>query len=892
MTAAAKLASTETATDSTPLMAQYFALKAQNPDCLLFFRVGDFYELFFDDAIIASRLLDIVLTKRGQHQGQDVPLCGVPVHAYESYIAKLIRSGQRVAVCEQMETPDEAKARAKLTKEKNIVRREVVRIITPGTITEDGLLDAAASYNLVAVVEVAGTIAVATTDLSHATPYVQTVDAADLTAELARVEPRELLVPERLVNLPALLPYRSIMQTFADARVASSRAAERVARRYGVQGLGVYGDFTRAELAALALLIDYIELTQKRTDTPLNPPVRTSTGDILTLDAATRRNLELTSTLMGERKGSLLAAIDRTVTAAGARQLARDMAAPLTDRAAIEKRLALVQDFVSQTSLRTDVRRILADCPDLERALTRLSLGRGGPRDLLALRQVFDRLAMLRSCFAPLATSLCAPLLQLVQALPDMSRLHDRLARTLRDEVPFLTRDGGLVRAGHSPALDELLLLRDDSRRLIANLQAQYAESTGVPTLKIRHNNIFGYYIEVTPTQADKMLAQKEQFIHRQTLASGVRFTTSELADLDRRVSEAADKALALELKIFDELVAEVVADSASVRLLAALLARIDVSAALADGAVHQNYIAPTLCDDTSFNVVGARHPVVEDALRKSHGPAFVPNDCQLEGEQQLWLLTGPNMAGKSTFLRQNALIVILAQMGSFVPATSARIGIVDKVFSRVGAADDLARGQSTFMVEMVETAAILHQATPRSLVILDEIGRGTATYDGLSIAWATLEYLASKTKCRALFATHYHELTALQKQLPTLACHTLGAREHEGELIFLHEVKPGTADKSYGIHVAKLAGLPRAVITRAEEILTKLESTGSTGTKPSALLADLPLFTISAATAPAVPVPSPLLQQLATLDADSLTPKAALDVLYSLISEAKKEIG
>lgn len=890
MTSVASLQVTLAPADSTPLMAQFFALKEQHADCLLFFRVGDFYELFFDDAIIASRLLDIVLTKRGQHQGQDVPLCGVPVHAYEAYIAKLIKAGQRVAVCEQMETPDEAKVRAKANKEKAIVRREVVRIITPGTITEDGLLDAATSYNLVALVEVTGTLALASIDLSHATPQTQEIDVSNLASELARLEARELLVPERLVTLPALAPYRAMMQTFADARVASTTAPDRLAKRYGVQNLAVYGAFSRAETVALGLLIDYIDLTQKRGDTPLNAPIRTSVNDTLALDAATRRNLELTRTLSGERSGSLLAAIDSTVTAAGARQLARDMAAPLANRDAIEKRLTLVRDFVSHSGLRQEARRRLADCPDIERAFTRLSLGRGGPRDLIALRQAFDLTAKLRTLFAPVANNLSQPLLQLVQALPDVSHLHDRLTRTLRDEVPHLARDGGLVRAGHSPALDELLLLRDDSRRLIANLQAKYAEQAEVPTLKIRHNNIFGYYIEVTPTQADKMLALKDQFIHRQTLASGVRFTTGELADLDRRVSEAADKALALELKIFEELVTAVVADSAGIRLLASLLARLDVSAALAERAVNDNYVEPVLHDDTTFNITGARHPVVEAALRAAHGPSFVPNDCQLEDSQQLWLLTGPNMAGKSTFLRQNALIVILAQMGSFVPAVSAHIGIVDRLFSRVGAADDLARGQSTFMVEMVETAAILHQATPRSLVILDEIGRGTATYDGLSIAWATLEYLAGKTKCRALFATHYHELTALQKQLPALACYTLGAREHEGDLIFLHEVKPGTADRSYGIHVAKLAGLPRTVIARAEEILTKLEANGSTGTKPSERLADLPLFTATPTSPP--PAKSALLQQLAQLDADALTPKAALDTLYNLIASAKKEIG
>lgn len=891
-------ATTVTGSDSTPLMAQYLALKQEHPDCLLFFRVGDFYELFFDDAVIASRLLDIVLTKRGQHQGQDVPLCGVPVHAYENYLAKLIKAGQRIAVCEQMETPEEAKARAKLTKEKNIVRRAVVRIVTPATITEDGLLDASASYNLVALAEVAGTYALAALDLSEATPRVQELASDSLAAELARLEPRELLLPEKLRALPAAQAYLPVCQLFADARVQSANVEGRLTQRYGVQSLQAFGNFSRAELAALALLIDYVDGTQKNTATPLNPPVKASHQETLALDAATRRNLELTRTLNGAREGSLLAAIDSTVSAAGARQLARDMSAPLTDRAAIMKRLDLVRCFYQQHDLRQSIRHIIGGTPDLERALTRLTLGRGGPRDLLAVAAAGNSASRLRAAFAAASGVLNDGVRQMATAIPDLTRLTDRLGRAIRADAPLQARDGGLINAGFSPPLDDLLLLRDDSRRLIANLQQDYANTTGLSTLKIRHNNIFGYYIEVSPAQAEKLASQRELFIHRQTLASGVRFTTTALAELDRKVGEAAERALALELTLFAELTAEVVAASAMLRLLAQLLARLDVSTALAERAVLDNYVEPELTDGLDFVVTHARHPVVEQALRQAHGPAFVPNSCRLEEDQQLWLLTGPNMAGKSTFLRQNALLVVLAQMGSFVPAQHARLGIVDRLFSRVGAADDLARGQSTFMVEMTETAAILNQATARSLVILDEIGRGTATYDGLALAWATLEFLAEARQCRGLFATHYHELTALAAQLPTLACFTLTAKEHAGNLVFLHEVKAGTADRSYGIHVAKLAGLPRAVIARAEEILARLERTNTADQLPHAkkVLAELPLFqgaATYAAQPPAAPTAtSPTLTALAQLDADNYSPKEALEQLYRLSAAARDELA
>jgi DNA mismatch repair protein MutS len=663
-------------------------------------------------------------------------------------------------------------------------------------------------------------------------------------------------------------------------RFESEAGRRRLENFYGVGALDGFGNFGRAELAAAGALVDYISLTQQGRSPHLEPPRRVAPGSVMQIDAATRRNLELVTTLAGERKGSLLATIDRTVTAAGARVLADHLSSPLTEPAEIVARLDAVQFFIDRPEARAALRERLKRCPDIERALTRLSLGRGGPRDLAALCQSLGETALLRDMLtAPGLVPLPERLTKARHSLGQHGALVERLGRALAAELPLFARDGGFIASGYSTELDEWRSLRDESRRMIAALQARYASETAISALKIRHNNVIGYYIEVSANHAGKL---GPEFIHRQTMAGAQRYTTTELAELETKIASAAERALALELRLYEDLVAEIMARRAEIAAAAAALATLDLAAALAELAAEAQWVRPVVEEGTAFEVHGGRHPTVEAALAaEGRGGGFVANDCVL-AENRIWLVTGPNMAGKSTFLRQNALIAILAQMGSYVPARAARIGIVDRLFSRVGAADDLARGRSTFMVEMVETAAILNQAGPRAFVILDEIGRGTATFDGLSIAWAALEHLHEVNRCRTLFATHYHELTALAAKLPALACHTMRVKEWKGDVVFLHEVGPGTADRSYGIHVAKLAGLPKSVTARAEEVLGVLEK-GEQGGALARLADDLPLFSAARRRAEPVPQASPAEALLSETRPDELTPREALDLVYRL---------
>jgi DNA mismatch repair protein MutS len=868
----------------SPMMVQYLAIKRANPDSLLFYRMGDFYELFFDDAVKASAALDITLTKRGKHAGDDIPMCGVPVHSHEAYLSKLIRKGFKVAVAEQMEDPALAKKRGS----KSVVERAVVRLITPGTLTEDALLDARRHNYLAALAEAQGTIGLAWIDISTGDFQLQPIAAPGVAAALARLSPGELLVSERTLQRPDLFEtwreWRAILSPLPAARFDSENARRRLETLFAVKALDAFGNFTRGELAAGGALVDYIELTQKGKLPRIAPPRRLAEGATMEIDAATRRNLELVETLAGERRGSLLATIDRTVTGAGARLLAAHLAAPLTDPDEIAARQDAVEFFASAPALRAEVRQRLARCPDVERALSRISLGRGGPRDLANVRDALGELPGLRVAIAQNGpdTAPGAPPPAVRAALDgfgEHNALVDRLARALATDFPLLARDGGFIAAGYHTGLDEQRSLRDESRRLVAALQARYVDVSGVATLKIKHNNVLGYHIEVPPKQAERLTELSDTFIHRQTIASSVRFTTVELGELEGRIRGAADKALALELELFADLIGEVIARAQEIGRAANALATLDLATALAELAIDRRYVRPTVDDSSEFTIAGGRHPVVE-AL--SDAP-FVANDCDLAPDHRLWLLTGPNMAGKSTFLRQNALIAILAQIGSFVPAESARIGVVDRLFSRVGAADDLARGRSTFMVEMVETAAILNQSGPRALVILDEIGRGTATFDGLSIAWAVVEHLHGVNQCRALFATHYHELTSLASKLPALACHCMRVKEWKGEVVFLHEVGPGTADRSYGIHVARLAGLPAAAVERAESVLHILESGEQAGAL-ARLADDLPLFAARPKSAtPAARGPSPAEALLSEINPDALSPKEALELIYRL---------
>ncbi|MBL8707921.1 MAG: DNA mismatch repair protein MutS [Rhodospirillaceae bacterium] len=864
------------------MMAQYLAAKRQHPDALLFYRMGDFYEMFFEDAVKASAALDIALTKRGKHAGDDIPMCGVPVHAHEAYLSKLVRQGFRVAVCEQVEDPAEAKKRGS----KSVVNRAVTRIVTPGTLTEDALLEARRHNFLCALAEAGGGLGLAWVDISTGSFFVQQADERDLAALLARLDPTEILLPDRLLARPGLFEvfadYKMRLSPLPSARFDSDNARKRLERFLGTATLDSFGSFTRAEVAAMGAVLDYVELTQQGRIPRLSPPSRMLDGAFMEIDAATRRNLELARNLSGERQDSLLASLDRSLTGGGGRLLADWLAAPLTDPGAIHARLDAVAHLVAADDLRRDLREALRQVPDLERALSRLTAGRGGPRDLAAIRDGLAASVEFRRLIAAPRLDAAPDLLREAAAdLGHHTELVERLARALAEELPLLVRDGGFIARGYLAELDELRGLKEDSRSLIVALETRLKAETGIAALKIRHNNVIGYYIEVTPQNADKLKGDA-RFIHRQSMANAMRFSTGELAELESRIVHAGDRALALELKLFEDLVADVVARAEPIALAAAALALIDVTAALAERAREGDWARPEITTDTDFAIKGGRHPVVEAALARAQGGAFVANDCDLSDDRRLWLVTGPNMAGKSTFLRQNALIAILAQMGSFVPAASARIGIVDRLFSRVGAADDLARGRSTFMVEMVETAAILNRATARSLVILDEIGRGTATFDGLSIAWACLEHLHEVNASRALFATHYHELTRLAGRLPALKPYTMRVMEWQNEVKFLHEIGPGAADRSYGIHVAKLAGLPAAAIHRAEEVLSTLEKGDQAGAL-TRLADDLPLFSVQAPSTAAIQAESAVEDALKGINPDELSPKEALEQLYRL---------
>lgn len=880
---------------TTPLLSQYLAIKAQHKDCLLFFRLGDFYELFFEDAVKASRALDIALTKRGQFQGQDVPMCGVPFHSYENYLARLIRRGFHVAICEQTEDPATAKKRG----HKAIVNREVVRIVTPGTVTEDSLLDARTANNLACVAMVGDELAVAWVDLAAAVPGCQQIELADAASALARINPSEILLPQKLFEradmLEVLSSWKDQITAQPNSRFDSENAKQRLLDVYKVSALDAFGNFSRAEITALGALIDYVALTQKSDLSHLSRP-QNATEAHAAIDVATRRNLELIKTLQGEKQGSLLYAMDRTRTGAGARLLSARLMSPLVDVGAINRRLDAVGFMVNRKQLAEKLQENLRQTPDLERALARLALGRGGPRDLASVRDALRQATLMRSQLLAVDQALLPEEIKSsMLALGDHNNLADKLGNALAADLPMFARDGGFIARDYSAQLDELVELRDDGRRLIASLQQKYASASGVSALKIKHNQVIGYHIEVSPANADRLLAQKDLFIHRQSLASAIRFTTVELSELERKITEAADKALAVELQIFSELVDSVAERMQALRGTAGALAEIDVATALAELAIEQNYVRPVVDDSLAFEISCGRHPVVEQVLRgEGGGSGFVGNDCNLATDKRLWLLTGPNMAGKSTFLRQNALIAIMAQMGGFVPAKAAHIGVVDRIFSRVGAADDLARGRSTFMVEMVETAAILNQAGERALVILDEIGRGTATYDGLSIAWATVEHLHEVNKCRALFATHYHELTALASRLSSLYCATMRIKEWKNEIIFLHEVAAGTADRSYGIHVAQMAGLPASVVARAAEVLKSLEAQAGNGKardKGAAIANDLPLFAATTAPIPQAALPMSaeptisreLYDLLQSINPDDLSPKEALEMIYKI---------
>lgn len=861
---------------ATPMMVQYLGLKAKAGDCLLFYRMGDFFELFFDDARAASATLDIALTSRGEHDGRPIPMCGVPVHAAEGYLARLIKAGHRVAIAEQTESPEAAKARGG---SKTLVTRDIIRFVTAGTLTEDSLLDSWASNMLVALAPVGDAIGIAAADISTGYFELVSVSAGALEAELARLAASEVVAPEGFDG-----PFGTITRPRADFDSVAGDAA--LKQHFALPTLDAIGQVTRAELAAAGGLIAYLAHVGQGKMPFLKLPVRREVHEHLLIDQATRDSLEINSASKGGRAGSLLAEVDRTITGAGARQLAADLAAPLMDKARIEARLSLVQWFHDAPLLRDAVRTALRQLPDIARALGRVVAGRGSPRDLGQIRDGLDGARALRERLGAMADR---PQLleQILPTLDGHGAMVDLFTRALVASPPTDIGQGGYIAEGYDAALDALRLAGRDGRQAIAQLEARYRDATGVAALKIRHNGVLGYFVEVPARNADALMAAGSGFTHRQTMAGAVRFNSPELHEEAIRITQAGGHALAAEAAHLEELIGHVMARRDAIAASADALARIDVAAALAERAAEGGWCQPSFVGVPELHIEGGRHPVVESALAKS-GDRFIANDCNLAPERRLWLVSGPNMGGKSTFLRQNALIVLLAQAGSYVPATSARLGLVDRLFSRVGASDNLARGRSTFMVEMVETAAILAQATERSFVILDEVGRGTSTYDGLAIAWAVVEGIHEANRCRCLFATHYHELTRLADSLDALSLHHVRAKEYKGDLVLLHELADGPADRSYGIAVAKLAGLPPQVVARAKTVLEKLEKGRAETGGLAAGLGDLPLF--SAALDAAEAKVDALREKLTGLDIDALSPRAALDLLYELKRAAGEE--
>ena len=850
----------------TPMMAQYRRLKDEAADALLFYRMGDFFELFFDDAKVASACLDIALTKRGEDAGEPIPMCGVPAHSAESYLARLIKAGHRVAIAEQTESPAEAR---KARGSKALVERAIIRLVTPGTLTEETLLESGAANWLAAVGRVGEDWAIAAADISTGRFELVACGPGELAAELARLSAAEVIAD---ASVPGV-------RTSAGKGGFDSLSGERALKsRFGLATVDGLGSPSRAELAAAGGLLAYLDATQKGAGILLDAPRRIARASHMAIDAATRDSLELARSVSGGVAGSLLGEIDRCQTSAGRRLLCEDISAPLTDRHAIEARLAVVAWFHEDAIRRSRVRTALKAMPDFARALARLAAGRGSPRDLALLRDGLGAAASLKIELEG-ESERPALLQSLLPRLGGHGELIDLLSRALVASPPIDSSKGGYIAEGYDPALDALRDTASNGRRAIAALEARYRDATGISSLKIRHNAVLGYHIEVSSRHSDRLMTPDSGFTHRQTLAGVVRFNSPELHEEASQVVEAGSRALAAEAAHAEELTTLAVTAASQITATAEAIARIDVAAANAERAAEGGWTPPHLTDDSCLKIESGRHPVVESALRDG-GERFVANDLSLGTSNRLWLITGPNMGGKSTFLRQTALISVLAQSGCFVPAARARLGIVDRLFSRVGASDNLARGRSTFMVEMVETAAILSQATPKSLVILDEIGRGTSTYDGLAIAWAVVEAMHDQVKCRTLFATHYHELTRLAGRLDALSLHHVRAREWKGDLVLLHEVADGAADRSYGIAVAKLAGLPPAVVARARSVLSKLEAGRDATGGIAAGLDDLPLF---AASVESEHAPDPLLSALDELDPDSLSPRDALETLYRL---------
>jgi DNA mismatch repair protein MutS len=852
----------------TPMMKQYFGIKSEHRDAIVFYRMGDFYEMFFEDAVIAAPILGIALTKRGKQDSQDIPMCGIPFHSCDSYIYKLIEAGYKLAICEQLESPEEAKKRGY----KAVVKREVVRIITPGTITEDNLLGGSASSFLVSIACLKDELALAWTDISTGEFYTSKTSFIALANDISRIAPKEILISNKLYErdniISSLSDWKRIITIQANSLFELNKAEHKIKKYYNVISSEAFGIYSPAELIACGSILEYIELTQKTTKAKISHPKRISNSLFMSIDSATRNNLEINYNSNGGRKGSLLSLIDKTKTSSGTRLLSQYLSAPLIDVEAINIRLNLVEFFINNPEITEDIIASISHVGDIERSIARFSLNRAGPRDLGIVKQSLQAANIILAIFAQFTGNINSHLQVLLTNLANLDDLSIELDNALSDSLPALARDGGFIKQGYNHKLDQLNELKLNSKTALQNLKQKYISETGISTLKINYNNVLGYFIDITPQHASKM--NEDLFIHRQTLVSSVRYSSSELRELASEILNVSDNILKLEFSIYSDLVEMILEKSENLGLFAHSLASIDVASSLAVLANENNYSRPIINNSNEFNIEEGRHPIIESAL-KTQKQEFISNNCSLNDGKNLWLVTGPNMAGKSTFLRQNALIAILAQIGSYVPAKSAIFGVVDKVFSRVGAADDLARGRSTFMVEMVETANILNNATSKSLIILDEIGRGTSTYDGVSIASACLEFIHNQLKSRALFATHYHELTSLSTKLESLECFSMQITEWQNKVIFMHKIIPGVADKSYGIHVAELAGLPKTVINRAQQILDSLEK------KPSQIEA-LDVTSISQNNNA-----HPLDEFIKQIEVDALSPREALEILYKI---------
>ena len=886
----------------TPLMQQYLGVKEKYPGYLIFFRLGDFYELFFDDAITASKVLDIALTKRGKNENEDIPMCGVPFHAYESYLAKLIRNGYKVAICEQLEDPQEAKKRGY----KAIVKRDVVRIITQGTLTEASMLDDKKNNYILAINKVNSLLGFAWIDLSTGLFHTQDFDLSEfgenyaLMTTLSRLSAAEIVLPDTYLQNPeifsALREWQNKLSVLPSARFNFENASNILKKYFKINTLDSFGSFSRAEISAAGTLLSYIEATQIGKMPRIEPPQKINNRDVMEIDISTRKNLEILESC-SSKGSSLLRAVDYTITGAGSRMLSRRLASPSTNLKEINERLDLVDYFIKNPAICKNLREIFKSMPEIERAISRIAFNKGGPRDMLGLAISLDKMPKIRNTIfggepgKTVQDEIPPALKLLMDNLGNYNNITAKIFDALDEEnLPLLARDGGFIKKGYNLALDELKSAKVNSPKTMAELQAKYAEATGVAALKIKYNTIIGYFVEIPNKFAEDFLSRPE-FIYRQSVLNAVRYTTVELTEIDQKISSSSERAVALEIEIFDDLSRELSILADDISKTAKAIAAIDIACGSAVLAKEKNYCRPLLDDSCVFEVEEGRHPVVENVLLSEHMGDFISNSCSLDAKgDAIWLLTGPNMAGKSTFLRQNAIIGVLAQIGCYVPCKSAHIGIINKLFSRVGASDDLASGRSTFMVEMVETARILNQADEKSFVILDEIGRGTATFDGLSIAWAVMEHLHNINRCRAIFATHYHELTSLSKTLSHTSLHCMKIKEFNDQVIFLHQVVSGAADRSYGIHVAKLAGLPASVVARAAQVLKGLES-GKQQKTFVKIEDELPLFARpEMLCAPKEKDNDKLKKALDNINPDNLSPREALEQLYELKQLSKEE--